>query len=86
MADSSCESHGPVQSTIGSMGIDRILSFQDLQRITQYQRRSDVERCLRNQGIRWFYGRRGLWTTVELVNQAGGLDTGKREGYDAGIL
>lgn len=86
MSDSSCDGCGVTQGTIANMGTDRILSFDDLQRITQYQRRSDVERCLRDQGIPLFYGRRGLWTTVELINQAGGLATRSREGYDAGIL
>lgn len=86
MSDSSCDGGSVAQGTIGNMGTDRILLFDDLQRITQYQRRSDVERCLRGQGIPLFYGRRGLWTTVELINQAGGLAAGPREGYDAGIL
>lgn len=50
-----------------------ILTFEDLQQLTGYTKRSGVERALRKQGIRWFWGRHGPWTTVELINQAGGL-------------
>lgn len=63
-----------------------ILTFQDLQHITGYMRRSDVERSLSNQGVRLFSGRHGPWTTIDLVNQAGGLEAGKPEHYDVGIL
>jgi hypothetical protein len=38
---------------------DNVLAFTDLQRITGYQRRSDVERSLIAQGIRLFRGRTG---------------------------
>lgn len=51
---------------------DAVLTFQDLQRLTGYTRRSGVEQALRKQGIRWFWGRHGPWTTIDLVNQAGG--------------
>lgn len=36
-----------------------VLTFQDLQQVTGYQRRSDVERCLIDQGVRIFRGRSG---------------------------
>jgi Domain of unknown function (DUF4224) len=55
------------------MSAARVLEFEDLQRLTGYSRRSDVERALRSQGIRIFIGRRGPWTTLDLINQAGGL-------------
>jgi hypothetical protein len=50
-----------------------VLSCDDLRAITGYQRAADVERCLRDQGVKIFYGRSGPWTTIELINQAGGL-------------
>lgn len=31
-------------------------------------------RYLDKAGIRYFYGRDGLWTTLDLINAAGGLD------------
>jgi len=60
--------------------------FEDLQRITGYQRRSDVERSLIEQGIRLFRGRTGPWTTLSLINQAAGLTPSIAERYDADIL
>lgn len=66
--------------------LDYVLVFEDLQRITGYQRRSDVERSLTEQGIRVFRGRTGPWTTLSLINQAAGLKSASAERYDADIL
>lgn len=57
----------------GAPGLSRVLTFQDLQLLTGYRRRADVERVLVAQGIMLFKGRFGPWTTIDLVNQAGGL-------------
>jgi hypothetical protein len=52
-----------------------ILGLDELRAITGYSRSGDIARCLRTQGIRFFYGRGGEpWTTTELVNLAGGLN------------
>lgn len=64
----------------------RVLTFEDLKRITGYARRSDVERTLYEQGIRMFRGRTGPWTTVELINQAGGIRPATQEQYGVEIL
>ncbi|GLK88336.1 DUF4224 domain-containing protein [Pseudomonas turukhanskensis] len=64
----------------------RLLSFEDLQRTTGYTRRSDIERSLRSQGIRFFYGRNVIWTTVDLVNYAGGLRPNTDDKYGPEIL
>ena len=69
-----------------SQPIDGILIFEDLQRITGYARRSDVERTLIDQGVRLFRGRLGPWTTINLINQAGGLWPATAERYEAEIL
>ncbi|MCW8275546.1 hypothetical protein IMF27_07400 [Pseudomonas sp. PCH199] len=66
--------------------MENVLVFADLQRITGYQRRSDVERSLAEQGIRFFRGRCGPWTTIDLINYAGGLRTTNSEKYNADIL
>jgi hypothetical protein len=50
-----------------------VLTFPDLQLLTGYRRRADVERTLTSQGIRFFCGRIGPWTTIDLVNHAGGI-------------
>lgn len=63
-----------------------ILTFQDLQSITGYNRRADVERILLDQGVRIFRGRTGPWTTLELINQAGGVRPASQERYDVDIL
>lgn len=63
-----------------------VLTFEDLQRLTGYTRRSSVEKALRKQGIRWFWGRHGPWTTVAMINQAGGLQPATQEHYGVDIL
>ncbi|WP_341522179.1 DUF4224 domain-containing protein [Pseudomonas sp. G.S.17] len=68
------------------MSAARVLEFEDLQRVTGYSRRSDVERALRSQGIRMFIGRKGPWTTLDLINQAGGLKPVESDNYDADII
>lgn len=52
---------------------ESLVEYADLQTLTAYRRQADVERCLKQQGIRFFYGRTGVWTTVQLINAAGGL-------------
>ena len=68
------------------MSAVQILEFEDLQRVTGYSRRADVERTLRLQGIRIFTGRKGPWTTIDLINQAGGLNPIDQEKYGADIV
>ncbi|WP_414904372.1 hypothetical protein [Pseudomonas sp. IT-P260] len=63
-----------------------VLIFEDLQRITGYQRRSDVEKTLIEQGVRLFRGRTGPWTTLDLINQAAGMKPVAAERYEANIL
>lgn len=61
------------------MNSSPVLSCDDLRTITGYQRQSDVARCLREQGVKVFNGRSGPWTTIDLINQAGGLIQGANE-------
>lgn len=74
-----------MRNTMGN-GTSTVLNFEDLQRITGYQRRSDVERTLIDQGIVMFRGRTGPWTTIDLINRAGGAGPERPEGYGADIL
>ncbi len=53
----------------------KVLGADELKEITGYQRTSDVERCLESQGIRFFHGKNGPWTTIDLINAAKGLAT-----------
>jgi hypothetical protein len=53
--------------------IGTALQFTDLQELTGYNRLSDVERCLDQAGIRYFRGKGGIWTTMGLIEAAGGI-------------
>ena len=55
------------------MSNGRILTTEELAAITGYTRAADIERCLRENNIRTFQGRSGPWTTIDLVNRAGGI-------------
>ena len=48
------------------------LTFSDLQRLTGYKRPGDVERCLKAQGIKFFWGKDGPWTTLHHLNNING--------------
>ena len=50
-----------------------VLNLDDLREATGYTRQADIERCLRKQGVRYFYGRQGIWTTIEALNAALGV-------------
>lgn len=54
-----------------------LITCQELMAITGYQRPADVARCLREQGIHVFNGKTGPWTTLDLINRAGGIEAGK---------
>jgi len=49
------------------------LSHDDLAALTGYQRAADIERWCHQNGVRYFRGKAGLWTTLEAVNTALGL-------------
>lgn len=53
-----------------------VLAFADLAAAYGYGRAADVRRCLTRDGIRHFEGKDGPWTTIDLVNAAGGLRIG----------
>ncbi|MEJ1470950.1 MAG: hypothetical protein RPU59_07785 [Candidatus Sedimenticola sp. (ex Thyasira tokunagai)] len=53
--------------------IQATLNYQELQVLTGYTRRSDVERCLERQGVRFFSGRKGPFTIVSALNHAIGV-------------
>lgn len=58
---------------MADMGSENLVSCEQLRIITGYKRSSDVERCLREQGVKVFWSRKGPWTTVDLINNAGGM-------------
>jgi len=67
--------------------LDGFLTTEDLKALYRYERAGDIERCLRKQGIHYFDGKDGPWTTRELVNAAGGIKAAANdEGYGGSIL
>jgi len=59
--------------------VNGVLSTADLKALTEYERVGDVRRCLERQNIRYFFGRNGIWTTIGLVEAAGGIVNGTSE-------
>ncbi|MDQ7735568.1 hypothetical protein QT231_22945 [Halomonas sp. SpR1] len=57
------------------MSLQKVIDCDELKAITGYQRAADAARCLRDQGVVVFNGRRGPWTTIDLINKAGGIET-----------
>jgi len=67
--------------------LNGVLTTAHLIETTGYQRPADIERCLREQGVRYFWGKDGPWTTIDLVNAAGGLKASANDGmYQGAIL
>lgn len=61
-------------SVLQNMPLPGILTCDDLMRATGFERVGDMRRALDQAGIRYFFGRGGkVWTTMDLVNAAGGL-------------
>lgn len=53
---------------------DALLTTDDLLKVTGFDREGDLKRLFDQQGIKWFPGKGGRpWTTMALINQAGGL-------------
>ena len=55
------------------MNNNNIVDTKSLGEITGYKRPSKIEKCLKQQGIRYFHGKHGPWTTIDLMNAANGL-------------
>lgn len=49
------------------------LAPEDLERLTGYKQQADIERWCHKNGVRFFRGKAGVWTTLEAVNAALGL-------------
>lgn len=58
---------------------EHVLEFADLKRISGYNRRADVERWAKENGIAVKLCRGGVWTTLEAVNIALGVTAANEE-------
>lgn len=65
--------------------IGPVLEFPDLQRLSGYERRADVERWAMDNGIPVRACRGGLWTTVPALNRALGLASND-DAYPAEVI
>jgi|TARA_B110000977_G_scaffold8098_1_gene10923 hypothetical protein len=48
-----------------------IVDNDKLREITGYKQDSMIESCLSKQGIKTFYSKKGIWTTIGLIENAG---------------
>lgn len=62
-----------------------ILNLDDLKTATGYKYASDVEKCLRKNGVRFLYGKTGIYTTIDALNAAMGLQSGQIERTEAEV-
>ena len=50
-----------------------LISLNKLKEITGYKTAPAVEQCLTKNGVRFLYGRNGIYTTIDAINAAMGL-------------
>ena len=53
--------------------IGSIVEFEDLQRLSGFERRADVERWAEDIGLPFRRSRSGIWTTLDALNSALGV-------------
>lgn len=51
-----------------------LVSLDQLKEITGYKTAPAVEQCLVKNGVRFLYGRHGIYTTVDAINAAMGIN------------
>jgi hypothetical protein len=62
------------------------VTFPELQALSGMNRKADVIRWAESQGIRFKYGKNGIWTTPDALNAALGLQSAGNDQYSADIL
>jgi len=58
--------------------MSQIVTPEELKAATGYDRPGDIEKCLRKNGVRFLYGKKGLYTTIDALNAAMGLHKGNQ--------
>lgn len=64
---------------------DAIVTLDQLKIATGYNTASAVEQCLRKNGVRFLYGKSGIYTTVDALNAAMGLKFNQQPESDSEI-
>lgn len=54
-----------------------LVTPDELKMATGYDRPSDIEKCLRKNGVRFLYGKKGIYTTIDALNLAMGIKPDK---------
>jgi len=54
-----------------------LINTEELKAAFGYQRSGDLERCLKQQGVKFLQGKDGPVTTIEALNHALGIDPGR---------
>jgi hypothetical protein len=52
---------------------DGTVSAEKLASLTGYRRQADIEKWLVQHNVRFFYGKNGVWTTLDALNFALGI-------------
>ena len=60
-----------------------IVTSEDLREILGAKRQANLEQCLIDNGIQFFHGRDGIWTTIQLINAAKGI--GESPGFNIAV-
>jgi hypothetical protein len=66
--------------------IGLIVEFSDLQRLSGFDRRADVERWANSIGLHVKACRAGVWTTVPALNEVLGVTERDDEQYPPGVV
>ena len=67
--------------------LGQVVEFADLQKLSGYERRGDVERWAKANGIPLRLCRSGVWTTLHGLNTALGIaSTGNDEHYPPDLI
>lgn len=51
-----------------------LVSLTELKEITGYKTAPAVEQCLTKNGVRFLHGRHGIYTTIDAINAAMGIN------------
>jgi hypothetical protein len=60
----------------GFLIMSQLVNLEQLKIATGYDRPGDVEKCLKKNGVRFLYGKSGIYTTMDALNAAMGLKSG----------
>lgn len=63
----------------------RLVTPKELKTATGHDRLSDIEKYFRKNGVRFLYGKTEIYTTIDVINAAMGITTGKTNTNDNNV-